>query len=66
MRVDPKHLTVGLLRQLIADLPDDRLVYTEGCDCVGPASGVETLEHWSSNRPYLVINRNDSIKDDDE
>lgn len=33
-------LTVGQLRKLIADLPDDMPVYTEGCDCVGPSDGV--------------------------
>lgn len=33
-------LTVGELKRLLADVADDALVLTEGCDCVGPAGDV--------------------------
>lgn len=34
-------LTVGALKELLKQYPDETLVHTEGCDCVGPASGVD-------------------------
>lgn len=36
---DPQ-ITVGQLRELLAEYPDDMLVQTEGCDCIGPCSGM--------------------------
>lgn len=61
-RRDEQHLTVGRLRQLLLDLPDDMLVMTEGCDCVGPSDGVEVSCSWEGG-DRLIVNRNDGIKD---
>jgi hypothetical protein len=33
-------LTVGELRKLLANYPDETLVESEGCDCDGAAGGV--------------------------
>lgn len=30
-------LTVGKLKELIKDVPDDYLVLSDGCDCIGAA-----------------------------
>lgn len=34
-------LTVGELKELIKDVPDDYIVITEGCDCVGASDRIE-------------------------
>ena len=54
MMADPTpivRLTVGRLRELLRDLPDEMPVSTEGCDCVGPSGGIEV---WQGR---LIINR---------
>lgn len=57
-RVPAKHLTVGKLLELIAelDLSPDTKVYTEGCDCIGPSDGVRV-----DDQGELIINRNDQL-----
>ncbi len=36
-------ITVGQLKAMLAEYPDDMLVQTEGCDCYGPCDGVDLL-----------------------
>lgn len=38
---DKGQITVGELAALLKDLPQDALVWHEGCDCFGAANGVE-------------------------
>ncbi len=33
-------LTVGELKDMLANVPDDYLVHSEGCDCTGEAQGI--------------------------
>lgn len=47
-------LTVKQLIELLEKMPQDFLVYTEGCDCIGLADGVE-LGDGSDN--YVLITR---------
>lgn len=55
-----KQLTAGELKRLLADVPDDYWVRTEGCDCTGPADGITTSEVARD----VIINRNDRIEHD--
>jgi hypothetical protein len=34
-----EHITVKELIKQLQEMPQDALVYSEGCDCVGPATG---------------------------
>ena len=34
-------LTIGRLRSLLQGIPDDYIVYSEGCDCVDNAGGID-------------------------
>ena len=54
MPTKSEQLTVGMLKSLLADLPDDTFVIVEGCDCVGEAVGVEI---WSTYEGSIVITR---------
>lgn len=40
MIVDDKQLTVAELIRLLQGMPQEALVWTEGCDCEGEANGV--------------------------
>lgn len=44
--------TVGELRDLIKDLPEDATVLTEGCDCTGDSCG---LEYDAKTRQLTVL-----------
>ena len=39
---EPDQITVGQLKALLSEYPDDMLVQTEGCDCNGPCNGVDS------------------------
>lgn len=50
-------LTVGRLKELLASVPDDYRVCTEGCDCVGPSDDIEV----DDKDKVVTVNRNDDI-----
>lgn len=39
-----KAITVGELKRLLTNMPDDLPIRLEGCDCIGPCSGAELSE----------------------
>lgn len=48
-------LTVGQLRDKLKDLPDDIIVHTEGCDCIGEACDavVEERKTWWNGQDHI-------------
>lgn len=40
-------MTVGELKELLKNIPDDVIVQTEGCDCIGPADGISEISEES-------------------
>lgn len=52
-----KPMEVGKLKKLLKDsqIPDDALIYSEGCDCVDKAFGIR----YNSKQNILVICRED-------
>ena len=52
-----KQITAAELRELLEDIPDDALVETEGCDCIGEANGVEYDEESNT----VLIRRPDGV-----
>ena len=52
----PRHVTVGALKVLLEQYDDEALVFTEGCDCIGPCSGTK-LERWR-----VILCRDDDIE----
>lgn len=54
-----KQLTVGQLREALADMPADALVYTEGCDCTGDAGEVSLHTPGEFGLGEVMINRVD-------
>jgi len=53
----PQQLTVAALREKLADFPDDALVLSDGCDCVGPATDVFMLESHEGDAVEVLISR---------
>jgi hypothetical protein len=49
-------LTVGKLLELLKDEPPDLPIYSEGCDCIDLAGGVDLYENG------IMIERKDSIE----
>ena len=49
-------MTVAQLIDILQTFPQDLPVYTEGCDCIGPADGADVVHH---NEDYVVINRSE-------
>jgi len=47
----------------LSSLPDDLPISTEGCDCVGPSSGI-LIEGDIEGMKVVIINRNDSLQED--
>lgn len=43
-KLPPGQITVAQLRALLAPLPDDAGVWSDGCDCTGEACGVQFNE----------------------
>jgi hypothetical protein len=49
-------MTVGDLKKLLADIPDETEVGTEGCDCYGPSCGINLMDG------KLYISRDDNLR----
>lgn len=61
-----KHMTVGELVEMLKALPQDVLVYTEGCDCYGPSDGIRyEPNYWGQFHKGdvrgVIILRNDNL-----
>ena len=52
-----EQLTVKILRDLLANFPDDMKIQVEGCDCYGSAYGLRIVEFSESFKPELLIAR---------
>ncbi len=57
-----KPITVAQLIEQLRALPQDAYVLTEGCDCVGPCSGVDNKEGYAK-RGQVVLRRDDFRSD---
>lgn len=51
-------MTVGQLREKLSTVPDDYVIYSEGCDCLGPSDDIEVHDDDRS----VTINRNDRLE----
>ncbi len=41
-----EYLTVGKLKEILADVDDDLVVLSEGCDCIEEAVTAKVGENW--------------------
>lgn len=55
-----KRLTVQQLREMLAEIPGDFVVSTEGCDCTGPCDG------FLIDGRKFTLTRNDSLEGNDD
>jgi len=49
-----KVITVGKLKKLLAGIPDDFYVKVDGCDCIGPATGIEVIREGPPGEVLIV------------
>lgn len=50
-------MNIGELIKELEKFPDDYLVYTEGCDCIGNAVSVTKEKPFERGLPHVMINR---------
>lgn len=60
MTQDKKPITVGRLKEMLQDVPDDLIVYSEGCDCTEEAYGIDIWESSYSGVVCEIIRKNHS------
>lgn len=55
-------LTMGQFREATKDVPDDFVISTQGCDCIGPSDGTMIDQEERT----VLVERNDSLTETPE